>query len=146
MSKSNKKNKKKKSNVSKMNSQVKQEEVVVDENEQNVEQTTVDNDENLDTQNEIVIEDNAKAEKEVKEVKDKKEQNKKNKKKANAPEKKTLGQKIRAIFSELKKVTWPTFREACKQTGIVLLIVIIFSLVLLGFNLLLGWLFGLIVG
>lgn len=49
------------------------------------------------------------------------------------------------FFSELKKVTWPTFGTVCKQTGIVLLVTLIFLLVVLAFDSLLGYLYGLLV-
>ena len=53
--------------------------------------------------------------------------------------------RIREIFSELKKVKWPTFKQACKQTGAVLLVVAVFMLVILGIDSLLGWIISLIV-
>ena len=43
------------------------------------------------------------------------------------------------FFSELKKVTWPKFTEVLKQTGIVLLVTVIFLLVMMAFDALLGW-------
>ena len=83
--------------------------------------------------------------KELKEQKKQEKLKKKNLKKEKKEKKPGLFKKLKEAWSELKKVTWPTFGQACKQTGVVLLIVIIFSLILLGINLLLGWLFGLIV-
>ncbi len=71
---------------------------------------------------------------------------KNNKKKANATEKRTIGQGARATVSELKKVTWPTFGQTLKQTGVVIGFVLIFVVLLLGLNSLFGWLFNLIVG
>ncbi len=41
------------------------------------------------------------------------------------------------FFSELKKVTWPSFSKVLKQTGVVLLVVVVFLLVLMGFDALL---------
>lgn len=84
----------------------------------------------------------------IKQVRDKKEKNQNNKKKANAnnAEKRTFGQKAKATVSELKKVTWPSFSQTLKQTGVVIGFVIIFILILLGLNSLFGWLFTLIVG
>lgn len=49
-----------------------------------------------------------------------------------------LGKKIAAIFSELKKVTWPSFGRVVKQTLVVLSVVIIFAAVLLLIDLGLG--------
>ena len=136
MSKSNKKKQKTSSNVS----QVK---------EQNV-QTETETIVAVDVANEVEVSENevqAKQEETNKKVEKNNAKNKKQKKvNGKIVEKKTFGQKCRAIVSELKKVTWPTFKEASKQTGVVLALVLIFGAVLLGINLLLGWLFGLIVG
>lgn len=57
---------------------------------------------------------------------------KKKKDKVKKPNK--LGKAIKDTGSELKKVTWPKFGQVCKQTGIVLAVVIVFALVLLGFD------------
>lgn len=42
------------------------------------------------------------------------------------------------FFSELKKVTWPSFSKVLKQTGVVLLVTICFLLVMMAFDGLLG--------
>ena len=42
-----------------------------------------------------------------------------------------LGGKIKEIFSELKKVTWPSFKTVLKQLGCVLALVVIFLVVIL---------------
>ena len=47
--------------------------------------------------------------------------------------------------SELKKVTWPSFGEVVKQTGIVLVVVLAFLVVLIGFDTGLGALYKLLV-
>ena len=44
--------------------------------------------------------------------------------------------------NELKKVSWPGFKQVVKQTGIVLVVVIVFALVLFGFDRLCSWLTG----
>ncbi|MFR6640251.1 MAG: preprotein translocase subunit SecE [Christensenellales bacterium] len=41
---------------------------------------------------------------------------------------------MKETFSELKKVTWPSFGEVVKQTGIVLVVVLAFLVVLIGFD------------
>ena len=56
-----------------------------------------------------------------------------------------IGKGIKEIISELKKVTWPTFAKVMAETGIVLVVVIFFLLVILGFDSLLTLLFGLLV-
>lgn len=45
-----------------------------------------------------------------------------------------LGRKIKETFLELKRVTWPSFGKAVKSTGVVLVIVLIFTLVVTGIN------------
>lgn len=52
--------------------------------------------------------------------------------------------KFKEIFSELKKVSWPSFGKTMKNTGMVLSIVLIFGVVVLGFDTLISWLFGLL--
>lgn len=71
------------------------------------------------------------------------EKNKKNTKKAkNSKPKRNF---FKETFSELKKVSWPTFKQACARTGIVLVVVAVFMFVVLGIDLLLTWLVSLIV-
>lgn len=74
--------------------------------------------------------------------KDKSKVKKKSKKKDK--EKKSFGRRIKEIMSELKKVTWPTFPDVVKKTGIVIAFVLIFGVFLFGVNTLLGWLSGLL--
>ena len=40
--------------------------------------------------------------------------------------------KIKEVFSELKRVTWPTFPTVLKTTGVVLVIVFVFLVVVTG--------------
>ena len=47
---------------------------------------------------------------------------------------KRLGTKIKDVFSELKKVSWPSFGKVVKQTGIVLVVVLIFLVVITAFD------------
>ena len=56
-----------------------------------------------------------------------------------------MGKGIKEIISELKKVSWPTFAKVMAETGIVLVVVLFFLLVILGFDSLLSWLFSLLV-
>ncbi len=60
-------------------------------------------------------------------------------------EKKKRSNVFKETFSELKKVTWPSFSTVVKQTGIVLAVVLIFLVVLMCFDQLLGWLYKLLV-
>ncbi|MBO4937090.1 MAG: preprotein translocase subunit SecE [Clostridia bacterium] len=71
----------------------------------------------------------------VKPKKDKKQKDKKLSK---------IGTKLKETKSELKKVTWPTFGQVVKRTGVVLAVVIIFTLVVFGIDSLLGWLYRLL--
>ena len=45
-----------------------------------------------------------------------------------------MGRKIKETFSELKRVTWPTLGTALKSTGIVIVIVLIFTVIVTGVN------------
>ncbi len=83
---------------------------------------------------------------EVVATKDNKQQKKTDKKKDKKPakEKKTgLFKKLRESWSELKKVSWPTFSSVVKKTGIVILVVLLFTVVLFGIDYGLGWVYKL---
>ena len=54
--------------------------------------------------------------------------------------------RLRDVFGELRKVRWPTFGEAAKQTGVVLGVVLVFSLVVFGIDQGLAQLFKLLTG
>ena len=45
---------------------------------------------------------------------------------------KRVGAKIKETFSELKRVTWPKFGTAVKTTGVVLVIVLAFLVIVTG--------------
>lgn len=47
---------------------------------------------------------------------------------------KRMGAKFKDVFSELKKVSWPSFSKVVKQTGIVLAVVAIFLVVITAFD------------
>lgn len=72
-------------------------------------------------------------------VKDSKKANKKP-----AKEKGKFKRKARETMSELKKVTWPTFGEVCKKTGVVLVVVLVFAVVIFGIDAGLGALVNLL--
>ena len=102
------------------------------------------------TEGDLVTEDKVskkdkKSKKDEKSVdaKDAKKDKKKDKKKDN---KKSLIKKTKETASELKKVTWPSFSEVVKKTGIVIAFVVIFGLLIFGVDTLLGWLVSLLVG
>ncbi|MGN1060414.1 MAG: preprotein translocase subunit SecE [Candidatus Coproplasma sp.] len=45
-----------------------------------------------------------------------------------------MGRKIKEVFSELKRVTWPSFGKVVKATCVVLVVVLIFTVVVTGIN------------
>ena len=47
---------------------------------------------------------------------------------------KRFGMKAKDVFSELKKVAWPTFANVVKKTGVVLAVVICFLVVIFAFD------------
>ncbi|HIX50297.1 MAG TPA: preprotein translocase subunit SecE [Candidatus Borkfalkia faecavium] len=57
-----------------------------------------------------------------------------------------MGRKIKEVFSELKKVTWPSFGKVVKSTGAVLAVVIAFLIVFTAINYGLNTLLGLLTG
>lgn len=91
--------------------------------------------------------DGKKAKQEVVNQKDKQKADKAKadkKKKANGKEKVSLRRKTRETFAELKKVTWPSFADVCKKTGVVLVVVLIFAVIIFGIDFGLGKLMGLL--
>ena len=56
----------------------------------------------------------------------------------------SLWQRIRDVFGELKKVRWPTAAKAFAQTGVVLGMVFVFSIIVFGIDQGLGQLFRLL--
>lgn len=55
-----------------------------------------------------------------------------------------MGRKIKEVFSELKKVTWPSFGKVMKSTGAVIAIVVAFLIVFTAINYGLNTLLGLL--
>ncbi len=45
-----------------------------------------------------------------------------------------MGRKLKETFSELKRVTWPTFPKVVRGTCVVLVVVLAFTLVVTGIN------------
>ena len=44
------------------------------------------------------------------------------------------GRKLKETFSELKRVTWPTFPKVVKTTCVVLVVVVVFTVIVTGIN------------
>ncbi len=57
-----------------------------------------------------------------------------------------MGRKLKEVFSEIKKVTWPSFGKVIKSTGVVIAVIVVFLIVLTGINYGLNSLLGLISG
>ena len=55
-----------------------------------------------------------------------------------------MWRKIKEVFSELKRVTWPSFKTVVKQTCIVLLVVAFFLVIIWGVDTLLSLLYNLL--
>ena len=77
-----------------------------------------------------------------------KEADKEKVKKAKAKAKKEKGpnkliKKFKETSSELKKVTWPSFKTVVKSTGTIIAIVLVFTVVLFGIETVLGLLYNL---
>ena len=90
------------------------------------------NNEKTTTQQKVEVRSNKVVEVKAKDVA------KKKKDKVKKPNK--VAKALKETGSELKKVTWPSFKEVVKQTSIVLAIVIVFAVVLLGIDQLCNWL------
>lgn len=73
----------------------------------------------------FVSTENVKAKKEVKKAK---------KKDGKPGFFKRIGLKIKDVFSELKKVSWPKFPKIVKQTGVVIVVVFVFLVVITAFD------------
>ena len=58
----------------------------------------------------------------------------------------SLGRRIKETGSELKKVSWPSFKEVCKKTGVVIAVVLFFAVALVAFDWLLSLLYNLFIG
>ena len=56
-----------------------------------------------------------------------------------------LKQRFKETGSELKKISWPTFKETMKKTGVVIAVVLFFAVILIAFDFGLGELFKLLV-
>lgn len=54
--------------------------------------------------------------------------------------------KVKEVFSEIKKVSWPTPSKVVKQTSVVLGVSLMFMIIITLMDLGLGWLLGLLTG
>lgn len=94
------------------------------------------NDKNIQTNEKVEEKNNKVVEVKAKDV------NKKKKDKVKKPNK--IAKSLKETGNELKKVSWPSFKDVVKQTCVVLVVVIVFGIVLFGFDRLCSWLTGLL--
>lgn len=126
-----------------INSELTEEEVevqMIQIEEESTEQTNQD----LEDKNAGVLKDNKKSKETKDSKKDQSKENdskKKTKKKENKPN--VVAKKTKETVSELKKVSWPSFSKVVKKTGVVIAVMIIFTVVLFGIDKLLSLLFDL---
>ena len=78
----------------------------------------------------VIEKNDKKQDKNSKDNKDKK----KNKKKKDKEKKGGLVKKTKETVSELKKVSWPSFKSVVKNTGVVIVVVLVFTVVLFGID------------
>ena len=85
-----------------------------------------------------------KEEQQNKNKQDKEKDNQKKKdQKAKKPKRK-FGQRTKETVAELKRVTWPTFGQTVKKTGLVIAVVLFFGVALFAIERLLAWLYTLL--
>lgn len=78
-------------------------------------------------------------------TKNKKEEKKEERRKQAKKEKrKRFGHFFKSVFAEMKKVTWPGWKKTFTQTGIVVLVVLIFAIIILAFDLIFSQLLSLV--
>ena len=100
----------------------------------------------MEKSNEVLTEVKNKPSKEEKaKLKEAKAREKAKAQKKAMKEAKPKRHRVKEVFSELKKVNWPSFKKACKQTGTVLVVVAVFMLVILGIDYLLSLLMNLLI-
>ena len=92
----------------------------------------------------IQTEQNVNEAKQVNKVVEIKAKDVKKKKKDKVKKPNKFAKSLKETGNELKKVSWPGFKQVVKQTSVVLAVVIIFGLVLFGFDRLCSWLTGLL--
>ncbi len=68
------------------------------------------------------------------EIKNSKSQKNVKKAKKDKKDKGSLKRKAKETVAELKNVTWPTFGEVCKRTGVVLVVVLVFAVIIFGMD------------
>lgn len=98
----------------------------------------------MDKSDEVLSEVKVKKNKKSNEADISTKNNKKNVKTKKRKDSKPRRNYGKEVVSELKKVNWPSFKNACKQTGTVLAVVSVFMLAVLGIDSLVAWILSLI--
>ena len=111
-----------------------EEQTIQIESENQTEELTKQTNQDLEDKT-VVLKDNKKSKEKENDSK------KKTKKKDNKPN--VVVKKTKETVSELKKVSWPSFSKVVKKTGVVIAVMIIFTVVLFGIDRLLSLLFDL---
>lgn len=117
-------------------------EVTTDEVKDTPETSTTVASETQDNASQKVETKKAKEDKKSKVVEVKAKDVNKKKKKDKKPSK--VASALKSTGHELKKITWPKFKQVVKQTGVVLAVVLIAFVVLFGFDRLCALLYGLL--
>ena len=81
---------------------------------------------------------------EIKAEEKERKEKRKEKKKENRKERRGPITRIKEVAGELKRVEWPTFARTCKQTGVVLGVVVAFAIVVFAIDFGLGELYRLL--
>ena len=96
------------------------------------------NDKNIQTEEKVV------ESKQVNKVVEVKAKDVKKKKKDKVKKPSKIAKSLKETGNELKKVSWPSFKEVVKQTSVVLAVVVVFGIALFGIDRLCGWLTSLL--
>lgn len=104
--------------------------------EQNNELETAEVETPVEEQEEVVTEQNKNKTEQNKDKNDKNDKKKNNKKKPK--EKGKLKRMAKESLSEIKNVVWPSFGDVVKKTGVVLVVVLVFAVVIFGIDFGLG--------
>ena len=93
------------------------------------------------SKNEVSVNEQKLTKQQLKEQKKQEKLKNQKAKKDKSERKPGLFKKLKDAWLELKKVTWPTFATVVKKTGVVILVVVLFTIVLFGIDYALGLLY-----
>ncbi len=104
----------------------------------------MENNQELTTEKTLTSKEQKQALKQAEKERKAQEKEKLKKKKAKAKKEKgpnKLVKKTKELGSELKKVTWPSFKTVVKSTGVIIAVVLVFTVALFGIDTVLGLIF-----